>query len=821
MANIRKSFNFRNGVQIDTNNFIVNPLGLVGIGTSIPAESLDVVGNARIQGITSTSNLQSTFLSAVDTTIDRINLRDSIIGSGVSIQSGIITNSEPTGVVTYYGDGRYLRNVISQWVDIDVGLGFTSIYNTGFVGISTIDPRFTLQVGGNNDPVAFEGGVGISRSGNIWATGIVTGGNFVGGGSGLTSLNADNISSGTVDNAHIPVISSDRLPDSANFTGIVTALGYVTVGDNIDITGIGTIGGDIVVGGGATIGGDTEIAGYATIDGNVDATGIGTIGGDIVVGGGATIGGNTEIAGYTTIDGNIDATGIGTIGGDIVVGGGATIGGYAEIGSYATIGGYTTIDGNVDATGIGTIGGDIVVGGGATIGGNTKITGNTSITGIVSATGAEISYISAGIATALLFDGDLTGNAGSANVLSVGSNINDVLFTGTTDITVDPYIEDDDNSGSDRYIVFTDNTVAGYKRLNEDSSLVYNPSANRLNVGVLTASSSVRTDFLGIKTSTTSFGHTIDVQQTISAATISLGSSENYSGIFLSRDSGNIGRESGLLRYGNVSAGYPYSRADSLDLINFGGGNVNYYLQQGPTIGINTGSFIWHDKFGPIAALTYEGNFGIGVTNPTNRLSVVGTSTFTSSAHFNGNVTIDGSLSINSLEIDSLNTDVNGTLTGNVYATSGISTFNDVLIDNAVKATYIGIGTDISGATSFGVNFEDRLFTITSGGQVGIRTDATLLVNGINASTTDNVFGSIGVATDRINSNTTCAVDFGQVGSGYTSIRDITSREFMRVPRVTAAQIAAFTGLIGGEIVYDTDANVHKGYNGTTWNNLY
>ena len=25
----------------------------------------------------------------------------------------------------------------------------------------------------------------------------------------------------------------------------------------------------------------------------------------------------------------------------------------------------------------------------------------------------------------------------------------------------------------------------------------------------------------------------------------------------------------------------------------------------------------------------------------------------------------------------------------------------------------------------------------------------------------------------------------------------------------------------GGEIVYDIDNNVHKGYNGTTWNNLY
>jgi len=96
-----------------------------------------------------------------------------------------------------------------------------------------------------------------------------------------------------------------------------------------------------------------------------------------------------------------------------------------------------------------------------------------------------------------------------------------------------------------------------------------------------------------------------------------------------------------------------------------------------------------------------------------------------------------------------------------------------------------------------------------------------MLVSGINAPQASVVCGSIGVSTDRIDPNNSCAVDFGQVGSGYTSFTDLTSREFMRVPRVTAAQIAAFTGLIGGEIVYDTDNNVHKGYNGTTWNNLY
>ena len=45
-------------------------------------------------------------------------------------------------------------------------------------------------------------------------------------------------------------------------------------------------------------------------------------------------------------------------------------------------------------------------------------------------------------------------------------------------------------------------------------------------------------------------------------------------------------------------------------------------------------------------ALTYEGNLGIGITNPTDRLSVQGTSLFTGAATFNDNVTISGTLSV-------------------------------------------------------------------------------------------------------------------------------------------------------------------------------
>ena len=57
MANYRKSFNFRNGVQVDNDNFIVDTNGLVGIGTSIPTELLDVRGTAKVTGIVTTTDL--------------------------------------------------------------------------------------------------------------------------------------------------------------------------------------------------------------------------------------------------------------------------------------------------------------------------------------------------------------------------------------------------------------------------------------------------------------------------------------------------------------------------------------------------------------------------------------------------------------------------------------------------------------------------------------------------------------------------------------------------------------------------------------------
>ena len=72
---------------------------------------------------------------------------------------------------------------------------------------------------------------------------------------------------------------------------------------------------------------------------------------------------------------------------------------------------------------------------------------------------------------------------GSAPTLTTARTINGVSFNGSANITIESYIEDDEATNATRYITFVDNTTASYKRLNEDSSLTYNPSTNTVTAG--------------------------------------------------------------------------------------------------------------------------------------------------------------------------------------------------------------------------------------------------------------------------------------------------------------------------------------------------
>ena len=258
MANIRKTFNFRNGVQVDDDNLYVNPTGLVGIGTTVPTQALDVRGGANFVGLLSaTSGLYDT-LTVTNLIVNGNNFTSGTVGSGVSVLAGVITASTPSGIVTYYGDGKYLLNLpTTQWVDIDVGLGFTSIYGRGWVGVQTNDPRYPLQIGGDLINGSIAGGVGIGSTGDIHATGIITCGKGFRGdiegdvSSGLSTLGVANAS--TLNVSGVATANAFSGPLTGNVTGDVTGNLAGNVTGNVYATGVSTFGDIKVTSGDITI----------------------------------------------------------------------------------------------------------------------------------------------------------------------------------------------------------------------------------------------------------------------------------------------------------------------------------------------------------------------------------------------------------------------------------------------------------------------------------------------------------------------------------------------------------------------------------------
>ena len=293
MANYNKSFNFRNGVQVDDDNLVVDGVGKVGIGTTVPIEFLDIRGNATVSGFATASSLY-----AIDSRVSGVLTATTFTDGKITINSGIITAS--SGVVTFYGDGRGIVNIpTSQWVDTDVGLGYTSIYAAGNVGIATTDPRYALQIGGSNNLSNFVTGVGINSTGDILATGIITA-------STVRAALAATFLTGTIDNARIPSnISVSGIVTATTFvgnlTGTATTAQFLTGSPSITVTNIGA---GIVTATNATVTGNTAVGGFVSV------------GSTLSTGGSLTVSGNTSVSGIvtaSTVNSGVSTTGISTV----------------------------------------------------------------------------------------------------------------------------------------------------------------------------------------------------------------------------------------------------------------------------------------------------------------------------------------------------------------------------------------------------------------------------------------------------------------------------------------------------------------------------
>ena len=183
MSNYTKSFNFRNGVQVDDSNFIVNAAGLVGIGTTKPEKRLDVRGNANISGVTSLTNAKVVGILTV--------------GAGITMDavSGIIT------AVKFVGDASGLQNIVAIATGGFIAQSGT-LSTTAKIGLNSTTPTSQLDVVGDTKFTGFTTFTGITTSSGklfvdqLCASGVTTFyDNVTLSGAAVTTLNVSGTSS--------------------------------------------------------------------------------------------------------------------------------------------------------------------------------------------------------------------------------------------------------------------------------------------------------------------------------------------------------------------------------------------------------------------------------------------------------------------------------------------------------------------------------------------------------------------------------------------------------------------------------------------------
>jgi len=272
-----------------------------------------------------------------------------------------------------------------------------------------------------------------------------------------------------------------------------------------------------------------------------------------------------------------------------------------------------------------------------------------------------------------------------------------------------------------------------------------------------------------------------------------------------------VGSNNLQLRYGGTAS--RFSGDQSLDLINNGNGHFNYFIN-------SANSFVWHKgNANELMALTDTGNLGIGITNPSHKLSVVGTSKVTGAATFDSTVDVGGVLTASA----GVTGNVTGNILGSIKSTVGMSTLSDLVVSNTLGIGITGGGNFLNISADSG-----KRFVVTDLGHVGIKTTGS---SSIELDVRGDIRAQHGLVVGRSSHSEKSTLDFSDLvnidpdGTGNRA-----KIAYMFPPKVDNAQQNAFVKRSNGQaldadengaIVYNTDQNKLQVYVHPNWVNLH
>jgi hypothetical protein len=309
-------------------------------------------------------------------------------------------NAALNGTPYYKSDSQalyILNNAGSTALDLSGNLEGTQIssitasgsFSGSFQGNGSGLTNLTLSsivAPGNDTEVLFNNGGAIAASSNLKITGssldaaalnIVTTGNVTASNLQLSG-NADitgnivlggsiTIGDQTTDNIQVGgELTSDLIPDAdstynlgsnlkrwlniyvdnvsgstADFSGGVSTLGYITAGGVLDVAGAGTIGN------GLTVTGSGTFTSTVTAVTGISSSGWLYAGGNLDVDGTSTLTGNTSVGGTLEVTTGISSSGWLYAAGNLDIDGTSTLTGNTSVGGTLTVTGQTDLNGNV------------------------------------------------------------------------------------------------------------------------------------------------------------------------------------------------------------------------------------------------------------------------------------------------------------------------------------------------------------------------------------------------------------------------------------------------------------------------------------------